>query len=171
MRLRNEKMLCKIIRYESSLVSGDYNMKGLKHKYEIYSCSLSEALENYLKPKLRLSVLKTKDILVPVLNFNESRATVGKLYMAARKLFGDLERYMNVKLHEELRAYTYYKSLYPEIFLDYSFPTVIEWVEGSHKKELETKLGATYKNKPEVVKMVLSLVEEAVSYELRKLGV
>jgi len=165
-----EKMLCKVIRYESSHTTGDYDLKGLKRKYEVYSGSISEALENYLKPKLRLTVLKTKSWLVPVLNFNQPRATVDRLYMASRKLFGDLERFMNVKLHEELQAYTYYKRLYPDIFLDFSFPAVIEWVEGSYKKELESKLKTTYKNKPEIVKIVMTLIEQAVSENLKQLG-
>lgn len=165
-----EKMLCKVIRYESSHITDDYDLKGLKRKYEVYSGSVPEALENYLKPKLRLTVLKTKDWLVPTLNFNEPRATVYRLYMASRKLFGDLDRFMNVKLHEELQAYAYYQRLYPDIFLDYSFPAVIEWVEGSYKKELEAKLKTTYKNKPEIVKMVITLIEQAVSENLKQLG-
>ena len=165
-----ERMLCKVIRYESSQIKGNYDLKGLKRKYEVYSGSVAEALENYLKPKLRLTVLKTKDWLVPVLNFNDSRATVSKLYQAARKLFPDLERFMNVKLHEELQAYSYYKPLYPDIFLDYTFPTIIEWVEGSYKKELEAKLKATYKTKPEIIKKVMTLIEQAVSKNLEQLG-
>jgi len=127
-------------------------------------------LENYLKPKLRLTALKTKDWLVPVLNFNEPRATVSRLYQAARKLFPDIERFMNVKLHEELEAYSYYQRLYPDIFLDYIFPTIIEWVEGSYKKELEAKVKTTYKNKPEIVKKVMTLIEQAVSENLKQLG-
>jgi len=164
-----EKMLCKVIRHESSLISGEYDMKGLKQKYEIYSGSVAEALENYLKPKLRLMILKTKDWLVPVLNFNDSRATTGRLYQAASKLFPDLEWFMNVKLQEELEAYSYYQRLYPEIFLSYTFPTLIEWAEGSYKKDLETKLKTTYKNKPEIIKKVTVLIEEAVAKNLKQL--
>jgi len=164
-----EKMLCKVIRYESSNIIGDYDLKGLKRKYEVYSGSVLETLENYLKPKLRQTVLKTKDWLIPTMNFNDPRATVDSLYMAARKLFSGLESFMNVKLHEELQAYTYYKRLYLDIFLDYSFPTLIEWVEGSYRKELEAKLKTVYKNKPEIIKKVMILIEQAIAENLKQL--
>lgn len=166
-----EKILCKIIRYESSHTEGDYDMKGLKQKYELYSTSIEEVVEHYLKPKLRLSILKTNDMLIPVINFSEPRATVDRLYMAARKLFPDIERFINVKLHEELQAYLYYKRLCPVIYLDYSFPTIIEWVEGSYKKEFETQLKRTYKNKPDIIKKVMALVADAVSKKTEKMEV
>ncbi len=67
-----EMMLTKVIRYESTHTSSDYDLKGLKHKYEIYSGSVSQALEHYLKPKLRLAILRTNNELVHVFNFHKS---------------------------------------------------------------------------------------------------
>ena len=165
-----ERMLCKVIRYESSHIKEDYDLKGLKRKYEIYSGSISEALEQYLKPMLRLAILKTNDELTTILNFQESRATATRLYKASKMLFPDFKRHITAKLKEELEAYSYYNRLNPGQVFTYTFPTIIEWVEGSYKKELETKLKIAYKSKPEIIKKIMILLEQAISKNLKQLS-
>jgi hypothetical protein len=165
-----EQTLRKIIQYEAAQTVNDYELKGLKHKYEIYSTSITEALENYLKPRLRIAILKTNDELINVLNFNQPQATVARLYKAAQLLFTGWEKFLTVKLKEELPAYEQYSKRFVEPYPSYNFPTLIDWVNGSYAKELETALKAHYKNKPEIIKSVKALIEAAVNEKLKQLG-
>lgn len=164
-----EKILRKIIRMEAAGLA-EYDLKGLKRKYDIYSTSIGEVIENYLKPKLRSAVLKTNNELVAVLDFSRAQATVARLYKAAGLLFKDLNKNLNVKLKEELNAYESYYKLYPLPFFDYTFPALIDWKDKSYKHELEKKLKALYKNKPGIIKGVMHLIDNAVNEKLKTLG-
>jgi hypothetical protein len=164
-----ERILRKIITYEAARTKGEYDLKGLKRKYEVYSESVYQAIEEYLKPKLRLTILKTNDELTSVLNFLAPQATVARLYEAARRLFPDFIPHLGVRLQGELTTYEQFRQLYKEPFFTYTFPTVIDWVDGSYQEELNKKLNTVYKNQPETAKQVLGLIGHAVTEKLQQL--
>ncbi|MBN8852769.1 MAG: hypothetical protein BGO55_03350 [Sphingobacteriales bacterium 50-39] len=165
-----ERILQKIVTHEKSETKGEYDLKGLKRKYEVYSLSIHEAVEDYLKPKLRLAILKTNDELTGVLNFTAPQATTALLHKGARRLFPDFDRYLGAKLQTELAAYEQYRQLYKEPFFTYTFPAIIDWVDGSYRGELYKKLNAVYKNNPGAIKGIVALIEHAVTEKLRQLG-
>jgi hypothetical protein len=166
-----ERVIHQIINHETAQTESDYELKGLKRKFEVYSTSIGYMLERYLKPKLRAAIMKTNDELTTVLAFDTAHATVARLFKAAHLLFKDFDSYLTVKLSEELNALWNYQKLYPAPKFDYSFPTVIDWVDGSYRIELEKKLKDVYKNKPEVIRKVMTLVEQAVADHLKQLGI
>lgn len=163
-----ERVIKRIVANEASKTKGEYDLKGLKKKYDVYSTSILEALEYYLKPKLRLAVLKTGNELSKVLNFNDANATVDLLHKAANLLFKDFDSGLSDKLKEELKAYRHYEKLYRPV-LSYDFPTLIDWLDGSHKEELEKKLGTTLKGKPEIIKSIKALIDHSVREKLKEL--
>lgn len=163
-----EKVVKAIVSYESVKVKREYDLKGLKRKYEVYSTSILEALEQYLKPKLRLSALKTGNVLAGVLNFNDPKITTSQLYEAAKLLFKDFEGNLPEKLKVELDAYDYYQRLYPPV-LAYNFPTLIEWMDGSYVGELGKKLTKTVKNRPKLPKEIKALINHAAQARLKEL--
>lgn len=162
-----EKLIRKIIGYEASLWEGDYDLKGLKRKYAVYSISILSAIEAYIKPKLRLAVFKTKNQLSQVLNFNEQLVTVGMLYKAASLLFPDLDKYTGASLQDELNAYDHYVTLQKGPILTYNFPTIIEWMDGSYKTALTTKLNGGFENNVEISTGIVALINEAVDHQLK----
>jgi hypothetical protein len=166
-----ERVIHQIINYETAQTENDYELKGLKRKFEVYSTSIGHVLERYLKPKLRAAIMKTNDELTTVLAFDTVHATVARLFKAAHLLFKDFDSYLTVKLSDELNALWNYQKLYPTPKFDYSFPTVIDWVDDGYRIELDKKLKAVYKNKPEVIKKVIALVEQAVADHLKQLGI
>ena len=95
-----------------------------------------QTLEEHLKPQLLLAILKTGSELVNVLNFYQSQATDELLYQAATILFPDFERTLSQKVKDDLEAYCLYRKLNPDPVLFFDFPTLIDWIEGSHKAEL-----------------------------------
>lgn len=165
-----ERVIRNIITHEADQTLNDYELKGLKRKFEVYSMSVMYALEKYLKPKLRTAIMKTNDELTTVLVFDTVHATVARLYKAAHLLFKNFDRYLPSKLSDELTALWNYQKLYPEPNFDYTFPTIIDWVDGSYRAELEKKLKSIYKSKPEAVRKVLVLIDQAVEENLKQLG-
>jgi len=165
-----ERVIKNIISYEANKEKGEYNLKGLKRKYEVYSISILEVLEGYLKPKLRLAILKTGNELTNVLNFNDHSATTWLLYEAARLLFKNLEESLSEKLTLELQAYHQYQMLQRPM-LNYNFPTIIEWTNGSYKGELEKKLMIKFKTKPQVIRDIKALIDQSVKEKTKELEV
>lgn len=164
-----ETVIKTIVSYEAANVKGEYNLKGLKKKYEVYSTSILEALEHYLKPKLRLAVLKTGSELSMVLNFTDVNVTVNLLYKAAQLLFKDFNSYLLDKVKEELNAYNHYQNFYNPV-LSYNFPTLIDWVNGSYRREPEKKLDDVFKHRQELIKSIKSLIDHSVKEKLKELG-
>jgi len=164
-----EKVLRKIITYEAAQTGEDYDLKGLKKKYDVYSYSIHQTIEDYLKPKLRMAVLKTNDELANVLSFNSSLATVPRLLAAARRLFPGFDRHLGNRLEDELAAYSQFLQLEKAPLFIYTFPTVIDWVDGSYKEVLDKKLNTIYKENPSYRKDILSLIENAMTEKLKQL--
>ena len=164
-----EKAIQRIITYEVGKTKGEYDLKGLKRKYAIYSISILLAVEAYLKPKLRLSVLKTNNELSHALNFTQPRVTTKILYKAVQLLFPDVDTYVSPKLQDELNAYGSYVGLYKGPILTYNFPTIIEWLDGSYKAGLATQLDGIFKNKPGELNGVVALLDQAVKQSLKAL--
>jgi len=164
-----EMVLRKIITYEIGEAKGEYDLKGLRRKYDVYSFSIHEAVEEYLKAKLRLAILKTNDELTTVLNFSTPQATVARLYEAARRLFKDFDHHLGAKLKSELINYEQFRGLNKQPILSYTFPTIIDWVDGSYQEEMIKELNAVYKNQPDVTKQVLSLIDHTVAEKLKEL--
>ena len=156
-----EKIIHRIISYEAGATKSEYELKGLKRKYSVYSMSVLSAVEAYLKPKLRLSVLKTESELSHALNFTEERVTTGVLYKAARLLFPDLDKYVGTKFQEELIAFGRYAALYKGPILAFNFPTIIEWLDGSYKEALATQL--------EEPDSIILLLNQAIKQSLKAL--
>lgn len=164
-----ERVIKSIVSYEAANLKGEYDLKGLKKKYEVYSNSILEVLEHYLKPKLRLAVFKPGSELSMVLNFTDANVTVNMLYKAAQLLFKDFDSYFPDTVKEELEAYNHYQKFYRPV-LAYNFPTLIDWVDGSYRRELEKKLDDAFKNKPELIKAINALIDHSVKEKLKELG-
>ena len=167
-----EKLIEKIIRYETSQLSDqdEYDMKGLKDKYEIYSTSIHMTLEQYLKLKLRMSILKTNNELQHALNLDTKyyHNTVLRLYKVAGVVFDNFFKVLDKTLHEEIEAYKKFDQVLPRVS-KYDFPTVIDWLDGSYKKELSLFLNKVFKNKPELISSIANLIEKAVDKKITEI--
>ena len=165
-----EKLVTKVIRYETSLLPNEdkYDMKGLKDKYEIYATSIHSALEAYLKPKLRSAILKTNNELQHALNLDTKyyHNTVLRLYKVAGKGFDNFFQVIDKNLHEEIETYQKFSKILPSASR-YDFPTVIDWLEGSYKKELNLFLMKVFKRKPELIAGIAKLIDRAVDGKIK----
>jgi len=165
-----EKLITKVIRYEISLLRGkdEYDMKGLKDKYEVYATSIHSVLETYLKPKLRSAILKTNNELQHALNLNTDyyHNTVLRLYKAAGLVFDNFFKVLDKNLRDEIETYQKLNELLPRI-TKYDFPTVIDWLDGSYKKELGLFLTKVFKHKPQFISSIHKLIDSAVEAKIK----
>jgi hypothetical protein len=161
-----ERVLRKIITLEASHLEDYYDLKGLRRTYEVYSLPLHEAIEDYLKPRLRRAILKTRHELTNVLDFSSARATVPLLQAAARKLFPDFERHLGRRLQQELTTYEQFLRLYKQPLLSYSFPMIIDWSDGSYKEELARNVKAAYENNPQIARRIAALIGDAAAHKI-----
>jgi len=167
--LFEEKLITKIIRFEATGNEEGYELKGLKRKYDQYSLSIHQALESYLKPKLRLAVLKTGRELAQVLDFNQPRIPTRLLYEAATLLFPQFESRLPQTLRDDLQIYRLFQDLNNEPVLSYDFPTIIDWLEGSYKADLLLTAGLNGKENKDSLKKITSLIDNAVKECLKSL--
>lgn len=162
-----EKLITKIIRYEAKGNEEGYELKGLKRKYDLYSLSIHQALESYLKPKLRVAVLKAGGELAQVLDFNQPRIPTRLLYEAAILLFPQFDSAMPQKLKDDLQTYQLFQNLINEPVLTYDFPAIIDWLEGSYKTALMSL--AAFNVNAYNTRSVMKLIDDAVKEALKAL--
>jgi len=164
-----ENTIKKIIRYETGSGQKAYDLRGLKQRYEVYSTSVQQAIEDYVKPSLRLAILKTNDELVTVLDFNQPQATVGRLYKAAKKLFAGFEKSVPTALMGHLEVYDILSNIFGNpILKKYDFPALIDWKNGQYLEELKSQLSGQ-KVPKEKQQATISLVNKAVEEKLKSL--
>ncbi len=162
-----EKLLTKIIRYEAKGAEESYELKGLKRKYDLYSISVYQALEAYLKPRLRLAVLNSGGELAQVLDFNQPRIPTRLLHDAATLLFPQFDNGLPQKLQDDLQVYHLFQNLHQEPVLSYDFPTIIDWLEGSYKTAVMNL--PALKTGSDNLKKIVKLIDDAVKEALKAL--
>ncbi len=164
-----ENTIRKIIGYETSLSSSSYELKGLRLRYDVYAISIQQAVEDYIKPKLRLAILKTNDELTAVLDFNQLQATAGRLYAAAKKLFPGFDKSIPDTLAGLLDAYETLSNIFGNPLLNgYNFPTLIDWQNGEYTEHLKSLL-AKQKIPPAKQQAATALIRQAVAEKLKLL--
>lgn len=134
-----KRIVTKIIRFEVFIVSGkeEYDLKGLKERYEMYAQSLSTCLEKYLRPKLAVAIRGTNNEMYKILHLKDGAVLL--LYKAAGMLFENFHKKMDKALREEIESYQKFAHLL-QSFNEYVFPTIIDWLEGSYKENFRTLL-------------------------------
>lgn len=164
-----ENTIRRIIGYEASLSASSYELKGLRQRYDVYAVSIQQAVEDYIKPKLRLAILKTNDELTAVLDFNQPQSTAGRLYAAAKKLFPGFDKSIPNTLAELLDAYETLSMVFGNpILKGYDFPTAIDWVAGDYPQKLEAAL--TRLKIPQAKQQAATpLIRQAVAEKLKLL--
>ena len=107
--------------------------------------------------------LKTNNELLPTLNLDTDyyHNTVLKLYKTAGMLFDNFYQVLDKKLYEELETYQKYSDIFPKVD-NYDFPTIIGWLDGSDKGELNAFLEKVFKRKQALISSIENLINCAV---------
>jgi hypothetical protein len=164
---REIKLINQIIRYEAAqLQEGDeYEMKGFKERYGFYSVSIRDAVEKYLKAKLKFEIKRTNSPLWNVLDFNPEAGLIRvcSLYEAAQKLYTNLFEKMLVTVKQELDLYEKTESLLTATDR-HDFPSLIDWFDGSFRSKLSSKSQGEARLTDADISVINSLIEKSIEY-------
>lgn len=164
-----ERVLKRSVNYELSLRGDEFRLKGLGRKYENYCLSIHALFNSYLK-------IRFKEILrdaqprhfLEVLNLDKPKIDFFTIYQASARLFDNMEAIVGDDFREEIASYRVYVDFYKPALEDnkYGFPVVIDWLEGSHRRDLENKLRAHYSSEEEQVLKCMNLIHKIISTKL-----
>ena len=159
------RILENIISYEIELSPNEeYQVSGLKKKYSVYVLSIHNILDIYLRDKLRMITYKSKEHWHLAINFQTPSIYMSALVLhdMCQKLFTNFDALLNQPFKDQLESFKLYHQLFFLKQLKYDFATVIDWKNGTHKKELETRLKKILKNNSEEIAIVLNHIDEMV---------
>ena len=80
-------------------------------------------------------------------------------------LFNNCEKCISKQLQEQINAFEDYEKAYsyPDTYFKYSFATIIDWIEGSHKAELQGKLKSLYKSDLKKVQKTIKTIDNLMT--------
>jgi hypothetical protein len=155
-----ERIIRKTIGYELIQRGDEFDLKGTNKKYDQYAIGIHVLLERYLKNQL-WSVLSRIEPYeyVKALNFTDPDVEFSTVYKMAIKLYQDLPALQPKNFEQDINIYQAFMKLYQGSFFQYSFPVVIEWLEGSAADDYRNKLTALYPNNPSKIKKSIEFID------------
>lgn len=158
-----EKVVQKIISYELSRDTENFDIKGIHVKYDMYSKSIEQILSESLKKALWVVVVKIDPKeYSQALNFSNGRVSFETLYAICQKIYPKLDATLSKKLQEEIDVLLNFKKLYPSFF-SYTFPTVIDWIDKSVLDDYKNKLLDLHKKEKKKVDKGIATIQKIIS--------
>lgn len=155
-----------IIRFEAHPETQEYELKGLPARFDIYSHTVRRVLSNYVIRFLWLSINHTKSEFINTLNLDQDNQDAMLMVKAARRLFPNLHEVALPEFETSVKALETYDHLYPLPSFFHSSPTVIDWVNGSHRMEVEAKLEPM---NPKTREQVLTTINHIMNQHMQQL--
>ncbi|HVD99037.1 MAG TPA: hypothetical protein VNB90_12595 [Cytophagaceae bacterium] len=164
------KILTKIVDYETSLnPDREYQLSGLKTKYETYVESVNYTLDKYLRNKLWKATQKTNHLYHHAIRFDNylGRMNVFTLLEMCDKLFPDFDKYIDKTFREELECFKLYLMIFGDKQYEYDFATLIDWMDGTHQQAFEEGLKKLLKNDVKLIVRNKEIVHRIVIERLK----
>lgn len=138
-----ERNFRKMMNFEVEKQGDLLDMVGLGKKYEKYCTSIHLLFSNYLKARLQSEIIRAEPKkFAEVLDYQKPKVDFFTILDAAIRLFDNVELIISEDFQQEIEMYRLYCALYRTELQarDYSFPTVIDWINGTHYEALGEKL-------------------------------
>jgi len=153
------RTLQKVIEYEAEKYGDKFTLTGIGERYHLYATPIHNALERYLKERLEKEMKATLEPMAIIPDYKNPLISASLLYMAALRLIHDFDQKISRQLKGELEVNNSYFLLFPKLAGVYSFPTVIDWENGNHKKEIKQEFSQF---NPELTKNILKLIHKVI---------
>ena len=164
-----ENILKRSVQFELDKLGDNFRLKGLGRKYEKYCVSIHALFNTYLKARFK-ELLKNAqpEKFLEVLNIEKPNLDFFVIYDASQRLFDNMKDIIDPEFYEEMSIYQVYFDVYREALSDkkYEFPVVIDWLDGGHPKELETKLMLAYEGQSAKVEASIALINKIITTKL-----
>lgn len=165
-----DKLLRKSVQYEVDKFGDEFQLKGLGRKYDTYSQSTHRIFDNYMKMRLRDVLQKRAEPARLLETLHTDRVTVNffLLYEASKRLFDNLEAIIHPALADEIAVHRIYYDFYAQDLKNnlFDFPTVIDWLEGSHLRAVAEKFDAFYKGDKAQTEKALQLIHKIIDTKM-----
>lgn len=150
-----ERIIRKTINYEMAERQDDFDLKGIYKKYELYSVGIHILLESYLKDQLWNILLRLEPFeYAKALNFNDPEVGFDTLYKICKKVYKDFSALLPKNFEREVEVYQLFSKLYQGMFFQYTFPTVVEWLDHSAVEDYTKRLKSHHSTQSEVNKSI-----------------
>jgi hypothetical protein len=170
------KVIEQSIQYEGLIHGDDFQMKGFPDRYANYTRSISQVVGLHLKHIIWLVTNRAsnnKEYQDQYFNYfffidyKNSNFQFNHLYNMLKKLYNNFNKYLTEEDLQTIKAYEYLEQLYPKV-KDYSFKTVIEWLNHTVKNEYRNKLINTFKLNAMQAEKYVDRIEKAVQTEIKQ---
>lgn len=161
-----ESIIKRSVEHEIKKWGDEFKLKGLGRVYESHSLSIHYLFNSYLKLSLKNLLQEAKpDKYLEVLHLEKSETDFFTVFEVCEKIFENLDELINQQLKEEIELYKDYIAMYKEELdsLNYYFPVVIDWLDGSHAIALRKRLIKQYKEDKEKIKQINVLIHHIVT--------
>lgn len=151
-----ERIIRKTIDYEMARRKADFDLKGTSRKYDQYCIGIHVLLENYLKNQLWSALSRLEPFeYAKALNFNDPDVSFNTLYLICKKIYKEFRSLLPKNFEMEVDIHHAFTKVYRASLFQYTFPTIIEWLDNSAVEDYKMKLkDYHYKNQPEVSKSI-----------------
>ncbi|MCR6641057.1 MAG: hypothetical protein NVV82_19215 [Sporocytophaga sp.] len=162
-----ERIIIKTIQYQLAKQGEKFNIKGIGIPYEKYCIGIDHLFDKYMKSILRDCLMRLEPFeYFNALDWNKDNVTFDTLFEMASKLYGDFEKLAAKMIGYDMEAYLVFMKLYQSSFYQYTFPTVIEWLDKSAIEDYKTKLQLIYKKNEKLINENILLIQRIVDSAL-----
>lgn len=136
-----ESLLRAIVEYETDGLIGDFDLKKLKTKYEMYSKGVHICLDEYLRNRVKRILRISNNPVINVINIGKYAPDnqVDILVNVCRKLINNFDKLAGDDFQEDLKSYETFIDVFnnrPKTYM----PTVTEWLSNKTQAEMKDKL-------------------------------
>ncbi|MCR6638768.1 MAG: hypothetical protein NVV82_07190 [Sporocytophaga sp.] len=163
-----ERNIQKTINYEIAKLGEAFDLKGVHEKYEVYCIGIYKILESYFKNVLWMAALRSEPAeYAKALNFSDEEVSFETLFQIGRKIYPVIDKHLPKDFEEEIEIYQLFTKLYQGSFFQYTFPTVVEWLDGSaitdYRKKLDTFLKGDKRKLERHIAVINRIVNTGIS--------
>lgn len=158
-----ERIIRKTIAFEMEQRGNEFDLKGTYKKYDRYATGIHVLLERHLKSQLWSALSRIEPYeFAKALNFTDPDVEFGTLYKIAKKVYKDLSEMLPKNFEQEIEIHQAFMKIYQGSLFQYSFPVVVEWIDGSAIDDYRNKLNALYPVSPSIVKKSIEFIDMLV---------
>jgi hypothetical protein len=137
-----EELVRKIIRFEESQWKDKHLIRGMGKRYTNYRAAIFDIVDDGLRVKLKKAILRHIREHIDVLNFENPVIPVERIFNAAKELWPDLDRYLDLESYrQEIELWQKYFLIFPRTEkYKIKYPAFIDWLAEDHYNRVREKL-------------------------------
>lgn len=164
-----ERIIRKTIDYEIAQRGNEFDLKGIYKKYDLYCIGIHVLIGQYLKDQLWNIIQRLEPFeYAKALNFNDPDIEFDTLHKIVKKLYSDFTSSIPKDFEQHVEHYRIFTKLYRGSFFQYTFPTIIEWLDQSASDDYREKLKYLNDQTPSLINKSIEFIDSIVHSRLEQ---